>query len=147
MTPSRLGAAGAAIVLLALAGCGGGKDAKHKDFANALNAICKEENAKMAKVKAPSTTAAIPAFVSTAVPIIQDEITRLSAVPAPSDQKANLTGATAVLTQQITYAQQMSAAAASGDSAKVKSVIHQNGLLHKKGQKLAQKTGASECAK
>ncbi|MCW3063381.1 MAG: hypothetical protein JWN32_553 [Solirubrobacterales bacterium] len=147
MTPSRLGAAGAAIVVLALAGCGGGKDSTHKAFADSLNTICKQENVKLAKVKAPSTTAGIPAYVGAAVPIIQDEIAQLQKVSTPADQKTNLTGATTYLTQQVTAAQQMSAAAASGDSAKVKSIIHQNSLLHGNAQKLAKKMGASDCAK
>ena len=46
-----------------------------------------------------------------------------------------------------TAAQQMSAAAASGDTAKVQTIIKQNSGLHGQGQKLAKKIGASECAK
>jgi hypothetical protein len=147
VTPIRLGAAGAAIVALALAGCGGGKDSTHKAFANSLNAICKEDNAKLAKIKSPATATQIPAYVSAAIPIIQDEATRLAKIIPPTDQKANLTAATTVLAQQIAAAQQMSAAAASGDTAKVQAIIKQNSGLHGQGQKLAKKIGASECAK
>jgi hypothetical protein len=147
MTTIRLGATGAAVVALALAGCGGGKDSAHKAFANSLNTICKEDNAKLAKIKSPGTATQIPAYVQAAIPIIQDEATRLAKVSTPADQKANLTAATGILAQQITAAQQMSAAAASGDTAKVQSIIKQNSGLHGQGQKLAKKIGASECAK
>jgi len=40
--------------------CGGGKDSKHKAFANSLNAICKDENAKLAKLKTPAVASQIP---------------------------------------------------------------------------------------
>jgi hypothetical protein len=147
MTPIRLSAAGAAIVVLALAGCGGGKDSKHKAFASSLNAICKDDNAKLAKIKSPSTATQIPAYVQAAILIIQDEATRLAKISPPSDQAANLTAAKSILAKQITAAQQMSAAAASGDTAKVQAIIKQNSGLHDQGQKLAKKIGASECAK
>jgi len=148
MTTLRLGATGAAVVVLALAGCGGGgKDSAHKAFTKSLNAICKDDNAKLAKIKGPSTATQIPAYVQAAIPIIQDEAARLAKVSTPSDQKANLTAAAGVLARQIAAAQQMSAAAASGDTARVQSIIKQNSGLHGQGQRLAKAIGASECAK
>jgi len=84
--------------------------------------------------------------VSAAIPIVQDEITRISAVSAPSDQVANVAKAKAVLAKQVTVAAAVSLAA-SGDTARIRATIKTNGTLHSDGQKVAKKMGASECAK
>jgi hypothetical protein len=147
MTLSRIGAAGAAIFVLALAGCGGGKDSAHKAFAKQLDAICKDDNAKLAKLKIPAKASDIPAYVSAAVPIVQDEATRLGQLKAPSDQKANVTAAKGILAKQVSVAQRMAGLAASGDTAGIQKLINQNSNLHSDGQKLAKKMGSKECAK
>ena len=147
MTLSRIGAVGAAITALALAGCGGGKDSAHKAFASQLDAICKEDNGKLAKLTIPQKASDIPAYVAGAIPIVQDESTRVAALSAPADQKANVTQAQSLLAQQVSVARQMSGLAASGDTAGIQRLISQNSGLHTNLTKLAKKMGSKECAK
>jgi hypothetical protein len=147
MTLSRFGAVGVAIIALAVAGCGGGKDSAHKAFASQLDAICKDENAKLGKLKVPQKASDIPAYVSGAVPIVQNESTRVGALSAPADQKANVTQAESLLGKQVSVAQQMSGLAASGDTAGIQKLINQNSGLHQSLQQLAKKMGSKECAK
>jgi hypothetical protein len=147
MKLSRIGAAGAAISVLALAGCGGGKDSAHKAFASQLDAICKQDNAKLAKLTIPQKASDIPAYVSAAIPIVQDESTRLGQLKAPADQQANVQQAQGILAKQVSVARQMSGLAASGDNAGIQRLINQNSGLHTQAQKLAKKMGSKECAK
>jgi hypothetical protein len=115
-----------AIVLVALAGCGGGKDAQHKAFASSLNAICRDVNG--------------------AIAVIEDEARRIGRLKVPSDQKANVTGALAVLRDQVDAARAMAAAGSSGDTAAIDAINKRINSLHSKGQALTEKMGAKDCS-
>jgi hypothetical protein len=135
-----------AIVLVALAGCGGGKDAQHKAFASSLNAICRDDDAKLRRLTEPTTAAEIPPYVNGAIAVIQDEARRIGRLKAPSDQKANVTGALAVLSDQVDAARAMAAAGSSGDTAAIDAINKRINSLHSKGQALTETMGAKDCS-
>jgi hypothetical protein len=135
-----------AIVVLVVAGCGGKKDTEHMAFANSLNAICREDNAKLRRLVEPTTAAEIPPYVNGAIAIIKGEARKLSRLKAPSDQRQNLAAALAVLGQQVDAARQMAVAGSSGDTAAINTINKTINSLHGKGQALAKKMGAKDCS-
>jgi hypothetical protein len=130
-----------------LAGCGGGKDTEHAAFADSLNAICRAGNARLLRLRQPTTPAEIPGFAHDAVAIIAGESRALRRLRAPADQRANLRAALDVLRRQAAAADELATAGAGGDTTRIEAINKQNAALHRQGQKLARKMGAKDCAR
>jgi hypothetical protein len=137
----------AAIAVLVLAGCGGGKDPAHEAFSESLNAICRDDDAKLAQIAEPTTAAEIPTYVNSAIRVIRDESRRIARLDPPADQKANVRTALSILDQQVAAAQEMSSAGVTGDTAQINQINKSINRLHSQGQAIARKLGAKDCAR
>jgi hypothetical protein len=137
----------AAVAILVLAGCGGGKDPADKAFADQLNSICLDSEAKLAKLVEPTSAAEIAPYANGAIRVIRAEASRIAKLDAPSDQKANLHTALSILDQQVAAAQDMARAGVAGDTAQINEINKAISRLHGQGQAIARKLGAKDCAR
>jgi hypothetical protein len=137
----------AAIAILVLAGCGGGKDPADKAFADHLNSICLAGETKLAKLVEPTAAAEIAPYANGAIRVIRSEAAQMAKLDAPSDQKANLQAALSILEQQVAAAQDMARAGVVGDTAQINEINKTIDRLHGQGQAIARKLGAKECTR
>jgi hypothetical protein len=137
----------AAIAILVLAGCGGGKDPADKAFADHLNSICLAGETKLAKLVEPTAAAEIAPYANGAIRVIRSEAAQMAKLDAPSDQKANLEAALSILDQQVAAAQDMARAGVIGDTARINEINKTIDRLHSQGQAIARKLGANECTR
>jgi hypothetical protein len=137
----------AAIAVLVLAGCGGGKDPADKAFADQLNSICLAGEARLAKLVEPTTAAEIAPYATGAIRVIRSERAQIAKLDAPGDKKASVRTALSILDQQVAAAQSMAQAGVTGDTVQINEINKAINRLHGQGQAIARKLGAKDCAR
>jgi hypothetical protein len=137
----------AAIAVLVLAGCGGGKDPADKAFADQLNSICLAAEARLAKLVEPTTAAEIAPYATGAIRVIRSERAQIAKLDAPGDKKASVRTALSILDQQVAAAQSMAQAGVTGDTVQINEINKAINRLHGQGQAIARKLGAKDCAR
>lgn len=121
--------AGLAVASIA-AGCGGGGYTK-QDFIARANAICTNALRQTRSIAQPSGAqaspgqgAALAAYVSSVVPVLETEASQLHALPRPpgnTSERAALKRYLAAVTESVAYYKQLAAAAKRGDDQAVAS--------------------------
>lgn len=70
-------------------GCGGGDDApSKKEFASDLDAICRETNSKVAKLKAPQTLKELPRFTRDSRKVVDESLDKAEALELPKEDRS-----------------------------------------------------------
>jgi hypothetical protein len=142
-------AIGAVLALaLAAAGCGGGgsKTLSKEEYGSRLNQICKDYNAKVKEIGAPSSIAEL----SSKGPKLLDEfgkaVAKAEKLKPPSELKAKADKFIADAKELTGLLNQVIAAAKKNDTAKVQEIGAKADALTKESDSLGTELGASACA-
>jgi len=156
-----------AVGALAFAGCGGGSSTSttgasgasgasgstplsQGDFVSQANAVCKEENAKVAALKAPTATSSIQDQIPTLeqnIAIANDTYTKLSAITPPSNLQAKYAAYLSGGKGQIALANQLLDAAKANDTSKLQQIAAKINAGKAQSDAQAKALGLTECAK
>jgi hypothetical protein len=160
--PSFLGCV--AIGAVALTGCGGGSSSSttgasgaagatplsQDAFVSQANAVCKEENAKFSSLKALTPQSHLSDFATLMEQtnaIAQDRVTKLAALTPPTDLQAQYSQYLSERKAQIAQADQVIAAAKSGDESKVQAALQKAQATGANTVPEARALGITECVK
>ncbi len=149
MRQARLALVPIAVVLVALAGCGGGggKTLSHDEFVKQANAICADYNSRIKALGTPSGISDLVAFAQKAIPIAKEDVDKFARLKPPKQDAAGATTFVADGRKVIDLITKLEAAAKKGDVAAVQALAKQGQANGAKSQKDAQSVGLAECAK
>jgi hypothetical protein len=77
--------AGAAVVILLVAGCGGSKRLSREEYSKQADAICTKYNAEIKALGQPGSVRALPGYVDKALPIARKGTDELRGLKPPKD--------------------------------------------------------------
>jgi hypothetical protein len=159
MHTRTIGALGA-IIVLALAGCGGSSKKSSgssssgtlskSEFISQVDATCKSFNDQEKSLGTPSSAADIGPFIDKAVALLNKQISQLQTFEskAPAEVKSDYSKALALLKQDADVLGQVKAATTPKiDTAKVQQLESKGQTLGNQANALAKKIGLSECGK
>jgi hypothetical protein len=134
-----------ALVLLA-AGCGGG-DARlsTEEFQSQANAICAKYQKQLKALGSPSSLDEIPDLVEQALAILNKEVDEIAALHPPEKLQSDFDKMIAASNKTKAAADDLSAAAKSGDQAAVQQALEDGNAASKEADQLATGLGLSEC--
>jgi len=139
---SQLPVLAACILVLILAGCGGGGD-----FTAEGNAICRKAQKATSSLKSPSTNAEIAPTDERALPLAQAELDKLRELDPPSYDAVAYKTWLAGLGQEIRSLKAEVTAAKAGDFGQVQAIVQSGRTLTHWNRVLAIEVGLSVCAK
>ena len=152
---------------LAVAGCGGGSSTSttgasgasgasgsaplsQSEFVSQANAVCKEQNDKVAALKAPTATSSVQDQIPTLeqnIAIANDSYTKLSAITPPSNLQAKYSAYLSDGKGQIALANQLLDAAKANDTNKLQQIAAKINAGRAQTDSEAKALGLTECAK
>ena len=140
----------AALVVLGVAGCGGGSSNKtlsYSDFGTQASAICKAENPKVKAASAGITgqaTTDAPVY-DKLIPALESATGKLEALKPPDKLKSTFDQVKALDAQQIAGAKKAQAQAKAGDQAGYVATLKSLQPISQQSDLLASKLGAAGC--
>jgi outer membrane murein-binding lipoprotein Lpp len=137
----------AALIALAVAGCGGAGGNSDSSFISKLNAECRKAQSQVDALGQPasSSPADEAAFFSKILPIVESEGSTIKAISAPSDKAADFAAANVNHDETLTLLKQAIAAGDAGDKTQLNQILTQAQTLSATGDALATKIGATDC--
>jgi hypothetical protein len=153
VSPARLGAmrgsVAALVGVLALlaAGCGGGGEEplSKADFQSQANAICAKYEKQLNALGTPSSIDEIPDLVQQALVILNKEIDEIAALNPPDELQSDFDKMIAASNKTKAAANDLSAAAKSGDQAAVQKALEDGNAASDEADQLATGLGLGEC--
>jgi len=150
---ARLGAmrASAAVlvgVLVLLAtGCGGGSGARlsKEDFQSQANAICDKYQQQLRALPTPTSLDEIPDLVDQALEILNKEIDEIGKLNPPEELQSQFDQMLAESDKTKQAANDLSAAAKSGDQAAVQKALDAGNAASNKADQIATQLGLDSC--
>ena len=139
----RARAAVALLVLMPLAGCGGGLS--EDELVSKGDAICKRVNTAVAKEPDPQTAEDLKALADKTVQISDPAIEDMQELEPPGELEKDFDAFVASLKKQRDLTKQIGDAAAAGDTAKIQQVGADAQKAQVEYRRLASKIGFKEC--
>jgi hypothetical protein len=143
----RRSAIAAIATCVALAGCGGAKQATKQDVVSRANAICTGALRDIRALPSPAaggSTSGLAKYLRQVVPIIDKEVANLRALPRPARDRAVLDRYLAAMAGVDAKYRALLAAARSGDAGAVSDTL--STLAASPAAGLAERYGLSQCA-
>ena len=152
-SPARLGAmrgsvaALVGVLSLLAAGCGGGGEEplSKADFQSQANAICAKYEKQLKALGTPSSIDEIPDLVQQALVILNKEIDEIAALNPPDELQSDFDKMIAASNKTKAAANDLSAAAKSGDQAAVQKALEDGNAASDEADQLATGLGLSGC--
>ena len=134
------------LALLA-AGCGGGGEEplSQAEFQSQANAICAKYEKQLNALGAPSSIDEIPDLVQQALVILNKEIDEIAALNPPDELQSDFDKLIAASNKTKAAANDLSAAAKSGDQAAVQQALEDGNAASDEADQLATGLGLGEC--
>jgi hypothetical protein len=134
------------LVLLATA-CGGGSDTRlsKAEFQSQANAICAKYQKQLNAIEEPTSLEEIPDLVDQALVILNKEIDEVAALNPPEELQSDFDKMIAASNKTKAAADDLSAAAKSGDQAAVQKALEEGNAASSEADQLAGNLGLSEC--
>jgi hypothetical protein len=134
------------LALLA-AGCGGGGEEplSKAEFQSQANAICAKYEKQLNALGAPSSIDEIPDLVQQALVILNKEIDEIAALNPPDELQSDFDKLIAASNKTKAAANDLSAAAKSGDQAAVQQALEDGNAASDEADQLATGLGLGEC--
>ena len=139
----RAHAAVALLLLLSVAGCGGGLS--KGELVAEGDKICKRVNEQIAKEPEPKDAAGLEQLAQKTVEISDPAIEDMEALEPPDDLKADFDKFVASLKQQRDLTKKIGEAAGSGDTAEIQELGADAQKAQDEYQRLSDKIGFKEC--
>jgi transcriptional regulator with PAS, ATPase and Fis domain len=138
---------GVLVLLLTACGGGGGSDARlsKEEFQSQANAICDKYQKQLDQLKTPTNLEEIPDLVDQALAILNKEVDEISALNPPQELQSQFDQLIAASDKTKEAADDLSAAAKSGDQAAVQKALEQGNAASKQADVLAGELGLDSC--
>jgi hypothetical protein len=133
-----------ALVLLAAA-CGGDARLSEDEFQSQANAICDKYQKQLRELDEPTSLEEIPDLVDQALVILNKEIDEISALKPPEELQGGFDKMIAASDKTKAAADDLSAAAKSGDQAAVEKALDEGNAASKEADQLAGSLGLDGC--
>jgi hypothetical protein len=138
----------AALVLAGCGGGGGGKTALSKaEFVSQANAICKDFQARIDKLGAPSGVEDLVTLAGKAIPISEEGVAGLRALQPPAELQVDVDAWLATGDVNVAKLKELLAAAKKKDLAAISKISDAGQANSDQAKQLASKLGLTECAK
>ena len=151
ISPTRVASPVLAVLAIAVAGCGGGgggggETLSKPEFQAKANAICKQFNADIDKLGAPSSFNEIPAFTDKAIALSDAALNKLGDLKPPKEFQDDWNQWLDYGSQLHDTADDLKAAAKNKDAAALKAAGAKADARDKKSDAIAVKLGLQTCA-
>jgi hypothetical protein len=135
------------VLALLAAGCGGGGEEplSKAEFQSQANAICAKYEKQLNALGAPSSIDEIPDLVQQALVILNKEIDEIAALNPPDELQSDFDKLIAASNKTKAAANDLSAAAKSGDQAAVQQALEDGNAASDEADQLATGLGLGEC--
>ena len=135
------------VLSLLAAGCGGGGEEplSKADFQSQANAICAKYEKQLNALGTPSSIDEIPDLVQQALVILNKEIDEIAALNPPDELQSDFDKMIAASNKTKAAANDLSAAAKSGDQAAVQKALEDGNAASDEADQLAAGLGLGEC--
>jgi hypothetical protein len=134
------------LIMLATA-CGGGSDTRlsKAEFQSQANAICAKYQKQLNAIDEPTSLDEVPDLVDQALVILNKEIDEVAALNPPEELQGDFDKMIAASNKTKAAADDLSAAAKSGDQAAVQKALEEGNAASNEADQLAANLGLSEC--
>jgi hypothetical protein len=138
---------GVLVLLVTACGGGGGSDARlsKEEFQSQANAICDKYQKQLQQLKTPTNLDEIPDLVDQALAILNKEIDEISALNPPQELQSQFDDMIAASDKTKAAADDLSAAAKSGDQAAVQKALEEGNAASKQADEFAGELGLDSC--
>jgi hypothetical protein len=135
------------VIVLLTAGCGGGAEEplSKAEFQSQANAICAKYEKQLNALGTPSSIDEIPDLVQQALVILNKEIDEIAALNPPDELQSDFDKLIAASNRTKAAANDLSAAAKSGDQAAVQKALEDGNAASDEADQLATGLGLGEC--
>ena len=135
------------VLVLLAAGCGGGGEEplSKAEFQSEANAICAKYEKQLNALGTPSSIDEIPDLVQQALVILNKEIDEIAALNPPDELQSDFDKLIAASNKTKAAANDLSAAAKSGDQAAVQKALEDGNAASDEADQLATGLGLGEC--
>jgi hypothetical protein len=135
------------VLALLAAGCGGGGEEplSKAEFQSQANAICAKYEKQLNALGTPSSIDEIPDLVQQALVILNKEIDEIAALNPPDELQSDFDKMIAASNKTKAAANDLSAAAKSGDQAAVQKALEDGNAASDEADQLATGLGLGEC--
>ncbi len=135
------------VLSLLAAGCGGGGEEplSKADFQSQANAICAKYEKQLNALGTPSSIDEVPDLVQHALVILNKEIDQIAALNPPDELQSDFDKMIAASNKTKAAANDLSAAAKSGDQAAVQKALEEGNAASDEADQLAAGLGLAEC--
>ena len=135
----------ASAALLALAACGGEEQLSQAEFRGQGNAICARYDKQIDEIPVPTAIEEIPAYVTKAAPIVENEIGALKELDPPDEDQETFDQLIAEEEKTLAAGRSLGEAAEKGDDAAVEKALDDGTLASDKADEHAQTLGLDDC--
>ena len=139
-------AAGIALVVTALVGCGGDDGLTREEYVASLNALCENYAAEHERIGEPASVADIPAKVPRIIAAFESLLEKASALDPPEEVADEARRMHAVGEEQLQVLRGLVRAARALDYARLQALVARNGELNAEANSVARELGATSCA-
>jgi len=138
---------GLLVLLVTACGGGGGSDARlsKEEFQSQANAICDMYQKQLDQLKTPANLDEIPDLVDQALAILNKEVVEISALNPPEELQSQFDEMIAASDKTKAAADDLSAAAKSGDQAAVQKALEEGNAASNQADELAGELGLDSC--
>lgn len=137
------------VVVLALAGCGGGDGGPRLSrdaFIVKANALCAKVEAQQKALAAPTTLAEIPGYVDTALPILDAGVNELRALRPPENMQEGVDDWLATTDETRNVLRSLKKAALANDAAAARAAGSEGQAVDDRRDAQARALGLTACA-
>jgi hypothetical protein len=135
----------ASAALLALPACGGEEQLSQAEFREQGNAICARYDKQIDEIPVPAAVEDIPAYVTKAAPIVENEIGALKELDPPDSDQETFDQMIAEEEKTLAAGRSLGEAAEKGDDDAVEKALNDGNLASDKADEHARTLGLDEC--
>ncbi len=129
-----------------LSACGGEEGLSKAEYVKQANALCRQANADLSKIAAPSDVAGLKDYVAKAKRVTVTAVDKMAALEPPEDLRADHDAHIADGRKVIAMADELGAAAASNDQAAFQRLSERGDRMDEVSDKRAERMGLTDCA-
>jgi hypothetical protein len=131
---------------IGLGACGGDDGLSKADYVEQANAICRDANTQLGKIAEPSDVAGIAAYVASAKTVTSAAVDKMAALEPPEELRADHQAHVADGRKVVTLADDLAAAAKTGDQAAFQRISQQGDRMDETSDARAERMGLTDCA-